>query len=93
MREKLAGKRLAYNPDLWYDMQCNNISIGEEALSIMTGQSAGGKLGIYIHIPFCYSKCAYCDFYSFVPKDPTIYERYTNALLSHMEYYKNAAYI
>ena len=22
------------------------------------------KLGIYIHIPFCRSKCAYCDFYS-----------------------------
>ena len=20
--------------------------------------------GIYIHIPFCHSKCAYCDFYS-----------------------------
>lgn len=22
------------------------------------------KLGIYIHVPFCASKCAYCDFYS-----------------------------
>ena len=22
------------------------------------------KLGIYVHIPFCYSKCPYCDFYS-----------------------------
>ena len=22
------------------------------------------KLGIYIHIPFCRSKCDYCDFYS-----------------------------
>ena len=21
-------------------------------------------LGIYIHIPFCASKCGYCDFYS-----------------------------
>ena len=20
--------------------------------------------GLYIHIPFCHSKCAYCDFYS-----------------------------
>ena len=25
---------------------------------------AGEKLGIYIHIPFCRSKCDYCDFYS-----------------------------
>ena len=22
------------------------------------------KLGLYIHIPFCRSKCDYCDFYS-----------------------------
>ena len=25
-------------------------------------KAAGGKLGIYIHIPFCRSKCDYCDF-------------------------------
>ena len=24
----------------------------------------GDKLGLYLHIPFCRSKCAYCDFYS-----------------------------
>ena len=22
------------------------------------------RLGVYIHIPFCASKCGYCDFYS-----------------------------
>ena len=22
------------------------------------------SLGIYVHIPFCRSKCEYCDFYS-----------------------------
>ncbi len=25
------------------------------------------NLGLYIHIPFCVSKCSYCDFCSFVP--------------------------
>ena len=31
------------------------------------------NLGIYIHIPFCKSKCPYCDFCSFPHKDtPTI---------------------
>ena len=24
----------------------------------------GENLGIYIHVPFCRSKCPYCDFYS-----------------------------
>ena len=26
--------------------------------------AAQKKLGIYVHIPFCKSKCEYCDFYS-----------------------------
>lgn len=55
---------------------------------LLTGN---GKLGIYVHIPFCQSKCAYCDFYSFVPGGEEIFERYTAALCSHMAYYKDAA--
>lgn len=51
---------------------------------------SSSTLGIYIHIPFCRSKCAYCDFYSFVPGAEDLYERYTNALISHMEHYKDA---
>lgn len=50
-----------------------------------------GRLGIYIHIPFCRSKCAYCDFYSFVPGGVEIFDRYTAALCAHMAYYKDAA--
>ena len=29
-------------------------------------------LGIYIHIPFCMKKCAYCDFISFEKKEESI---------------------
>ncbi|MCM1307979.1 MAG: radical SAM family heme chaperone HemW [Butyrivibrio sp.] len=36
-------------------------------------------LGIYIHIPFCASKCAYCDFYSF-PADDETKRAYADAL-------------
>ena len=31
-----------------------------ERNSIMTEKT----LGLYVHIPFCHSKCPYCDFYS-----------------------------
>ena len=37
------------------------------------------KLGLYIHIPFCRSKCAYCDFYS-LPGALDRAEDYINAL-------------
>lgn len=37
-------------------------------------------LGLYIHIPFCKHKCAYCDFCSF-PAEDTERERYVQALI------------
>ena len=36
-------------------------------------------LGLYIHIPFCKSKCVYCDFYS-LPNAEEGMDRYTAAL-------------
>lgn len=41
------------------------------------------KLGIYIHIPFCLSKCAYCDFYSRCGTKHD-YNDYTDALCRHI---------
>ena len=43
----------------------------------------GDKLGIYIHIPFCRSKCDYCDFYSLAGREKEM-DRYQKALLAHM---------
>ena len=40
-------------------------------------------LGLYIHIPFCRSKCDYCDFYSLAGKD-TRMDDYQRALLAHL---------
>ena len=45
------------------------------------------NVGLYIHIPFCKSKCYYCDFCSFANKENYI-EKYINALkeeISEME--------
>ena len=37
-------------------------------------------LGLYLHIPFCLSKCAYCDFCSFPAVDSDTRHRYAEAL-------------
>lgn len=56
-------------------------------------------LGLYIHIPFCASKCGYCDFYSVAGRD-NMMSRYQNALIKHLqesasgmsEYYVDSLY-
>ena len=42
-----------------------------------------GKLGIYIHIPFCRSKCDYCDFYSLAGREGRM-DDYQKALIAHI---------
>ncbi len=37
------------------------------------------EIGVYIHIPFCVSKCIYCDFVS-MPADKTVHRDYVDAL-------------
>ncbi len=44
-------------------------------------------LGLYVHIPFCRSKCDYCDFCSIVPNSNSVVEHYTDALILQMEDY------
>ena len=41
-------------------------------------------LGIYIHVPFCRSKCQYCDFYSVTTKDSKLWENYRKAICEHI---------
>lgn len=42
------------------------------------------RLGIYIHIPFCASKCGYCDFYS-LQNCEYLMPDYQQALLEHIK--------
>ena len=41
-------------------------------------------LGLYIHLPFCQQKCAYCDFYSLSGKEDRM-DAYTDALCADLE--------
>ncbi len=42
-------------------------------------------LGIYIHVPFCRSKCQYCDFYSLTTKDDRLMDGYQDAVCAHIK--------
>lgn len=48
------------------------------------------ELELYIHIPFCVKKCAYCDFLSGPASDQQI-EEYVQALIEEIRYYKEVA--
>jgi len=41
-------------------------------------------LGLYLHIPFCAAKCAYCDFYSLARSEEKM-DAYAAALRRHLE--------
>lgn len=42
------------------------------------------SLGLYIHIPFCERKCAYCDFLSF-KADEDLQKKYVNSLINEIK--------
>ena len=53
-------------------------------MAIITTNKNKIPLGIYIHIPFCKSKCEYCDFYSIPGKHEELYADYTDAVCRHI---------
>lgn len=44
-------------------------------------------LGLYIHIPFCLQKCAYCDFYSEAGQNEEVQQAYANALIKEIRFF------
>ena len=49
------------------------------------GRGSKTPLGIYIHVPFCRSKCAYCDFYSVTDKNDKLMDSYLAAICRHIK--------
>lgn len=50
--------------------------------------------GLYLHVPFCFHKCHYCDFYSLVDpgrdinsKSPDLHATFCHALLEELKFY------
>ena len=51
----------------------------------MIGRVDKTPLGIYIHIPFCRSKCRYCDFYSLPEKNEKLMKLYLKTVCTHIK--------
>lgn len=45
-------------------------------------------VGLYLHVPFCRKKCAYCDFYSLPACTEEAFDRYQAALLRSLRAYR-----
>src|SRR5437764_13832945 len=41
--------------------------------------------GLYVHVPFCFHKCHYCDFYSITRQTPERMTRFVDLLLREAE--------
>ena len=44
------------------------------------------RIGVYVHVPFCAGKCAYCDFYSLAGRDKQMPD-YQEAVIRHIREY------
>lgn len=53
-------------------------SVGDARITLMTA-------GVYLHIPFCKSRCSYCDFATDVYRNAETVERYVNALVKEID--------
>ena len=59
--------------------------LGRAVGGVQIVQNQKKSLGIYVHIPFCRSKCEYCDFYS-IPgaRSKELMTRYLDAVIAHI---------
>ena len=54
-------------------------------MAFLTKRGEKKPLGLYIHVPFCRSKCQYCDFYSLATKDDKLIDGYLDAICDHIK--------
>ena len=46
------------------------------------------NLALYVHIPYCVTKCPYCDFNSYGVGDKVPEDRYTETLIKELSLYE-----
>ena len=54
-------------------------------MAFLTRRKDKTPLGIYVHVPFCRSKCEYCDFYSLTTHEDKVVDGYLDAVCAHIK--------
>ena len=54
-------------------------------MPILTLKKNKSPLGIYVHVPFCRSRCAYCDFCTQTDRSDKLIDGYLEAICSHIK--------
>ena len=54
-------------------------------MPILTMKKNKAPLGIYVHVPFCRSRCAYCDFCTQCDRSDKLIDGYLEAVCSHIK--------
>ncbi len=54
-------------------------------MPILTNRKNKQPLGIYVHVPFCRSRCAYCDFCSQTDRSDKLIDGYLDAVCQHIK--------
>ena len=54
-------------------------------MPFLTNRKNKVPLGIYVHVPFCRSRCAYCDFCSQTSRDDKLIDGYLDAVCEHIK--------
>ena len=54
-------------------------------MPILTLKKNKAPLGLYVHVPFCRSRCAYCDFCTQTDRSDKLIDGYLEAICSHIK--------